>query len=206
MVLVLLFCAIIIVVVMLLIIFTLISTVKIKINNLKMENPKKINSKYEISISFNLMNKFKWISIKLNKQKIRKILTKMHLEKIDIKKLEKDVKLSDIQELLKIKPKLSMLNLQLKVGVEDVIATSFAIPIICTAISIILPYVTDRRNFKNIKYKIEPIYNQYAYHLKLDTEIEVKVINVLNSLYKIYKSRKNMYKSSKIGTYYQYKY
>ena len=63
MVLVLLFCAIIIVVVMLLIIFTLISTVKIKINNLKMENPKKINSKYEISISFNLMNKFKWISI-----------------------------------------------------------------------------------------------------------------------------------------------
>ena len=205
MVLVLLFCAIIIVV-MLLIIFTLISTVKIKINNLKIENPKKINSKYEISISFNLMNKLKWISIKLNKQKIRKILTKMHLEKIDIKKLEKDVKLSDIQELLKIKPKLSMLNLQLKVGVEDVIATSFAIPIICTAISIILPYVTDRRNFKNIKYKIEPIYNQYAYHLKLDTEIEVKVINVLNSLYKIYKSRKNMYKSSKIGTYYQYKY
>lgn len=205
MVLVLLFCAIIIVV-MLLIIFTLISTVKIKINNLKIENPKKINSKYEILISFNLINKLKWISIKLNKQKIRKILTKMHLEKIDIKKLEKDVKLSDIQELLKIKPKLSMLNLQLKVGVEDVIATSFAIPIICTAISIILPYVTDRRNFKNIKYKIEPIYNQYAYHLKLDTEIEVKVINVLNSLYKIYKSRKNMYKSSKIGTYYQYKY
>ena len=205
MVLVLLFCAIIIVV-MLLIIFTLISTVKIKINNLKIENPKKINSKYEILISFNLINKLKWISIKLNKQKIRKILTKMHLEKIDIKKLEKDVKLSDIQELLKIKPKLSMLNLQLKVGVEDVIATSFAIPIICTAISVILPYVTDRRNFKNIKYKIEPIYNQYAYHLKLDTEIEVKVINVLNSLYKIYKSRKNMYKSSKIGTYYQYKY
>lgn len=205
MVLVLLFCAIIIVV-MLLIIFTLISTVKIKINNLKIENPKKINSKYEILISFNLINKLKWISIKLNKQKIRKILTKMHLEKIDIKKLEKDVKLSDVQELLKIKPKLSMLNLQLKVGVEDVIATSFAIPIICTAISVILPYVTDRRNFKNIKYKIEPIYNQYAYHLKLDTEIEVKVINVLNSLYKIYKSRKNMYKSSKIGTYYQYKY
>ena len=171
-----------------------------------MENPKKINSKYEISISFNLMNKFKWISIKLNKQKIRKILTKMHLEKIDIKKLEKDLKLSDIQELLKIRPKISMLNLQLKVGIQDVVATSFAIPIICTVISVILPYVTERKNFKNIKYKIEPIYNQYAYHLKLDTEIEVKIINVLNSLYKIYKSRKNMYKLSRIGTYYQYKY
>ena len=74
MVLVLFFCAIIIVV-MLLIIFTLISTVKIKINNLKIENPKKVNSKYEISISLNLMNKLKWISIKLNKQKIRKIFT-----------------------------------------------------------------------------------------------------------------------------------
>ena len=69
MVLVLLFCAIIIVI-MLLVIFTLISTVKIKINNLKIENQKKINSKYEISISLNLMNKLKWISIKLNKQKI----------------------------------------------------------------------------------------------------------------------------------------
>ena len=40
----------------------------IKINNLKIENPKKINSKYEILISFNLINKLKWISIKLNKQ------------------------------------------------------------------------------------------------------------------------------------------
>ena len=130
----------------------------------------------------------------------------MHLEKIDIKKLEKDLKLSDIQELLKIRPKISMLNLQLKVGIQDVVATSFAIPIICTVISVILPYVTERKNFKNIKYKIEPIYNQYAYHLKLDTEIEVKIINVLNSLYKIYKSRKNMYKLSRIGTYYQYKY
>ena len=130
----------------------------------------------------------------------------MHLEKIDIKKLEKDLKLSDIQELLKIRPKISMLNLQLKVGIQDVVATSFAIPIICTVISVILPYVTERKNFKNIKYKIEPIYNQYAYYLKLDTEIEVKIINVLNSLYKIYKSRKNMYKLSRIGTYYQYKY
>ena len=130
----------------------------------------------------------------------------MHLKKIDIKKLEKDLKLSDIQELLKIRPKISMLNLQLKVGIQDVVATSFAIPIICTVISVILPYVTERKNFKNIKYKIEPIYNQYAYHLKLDTEIEVKIINVLNSLYKIYKSRKNMYKLSRIGTYYQYKY
>ena len=201
-----LFLCLIIILIMLIVILLLLSTIRVKVKDFELSNKKHIEPNYEIIISLILLNKLKWISIKLNKQKIRKILTKMHLEKIDIKKLEKDVKLSDIQELLKIKPKLSMLNLQLKVGVEDVIATSFAIPIICTAISIILPYVTDRRNFKNIKYKIEPIYNQYAYHLKLDTEIEVKIINVLNSLYKIYKSRKNMYKSSKIGTYYQYKY
>ena len=193
-----LFLCIIIIFVMLLIIFTILSTIKIKVKNFEIDTKKKIKPQYEISISLNLINRFKWISLRLNSKKMRKIYTKMHLERIDIKKLEKDLKFSDIHAIIKIKPKVSNLNLQIKLGLEDVIITSYIIPLICSIFSIVLPHVTEIQNIKNIKYKIEPLYNENAYHMKLDTTIEIKMINVLNSIYKIYKNRKSNIEKNRI--------
>ena len=43
----------------------------------------------------------------------------------------------------------------------------------------------------DIKYKIEPAYNmKNVYHLKLTTTLEVKVGNILSSIYNIHKNRK----------------
>ena len=109
-----LFLCVIIIILMLIIIGISASTIKVEINNFEVSNLKKVKAKYKINISTFLLEKIKWISFNIDKAKIDKMIKRMHLEKIDIKKLEKDLKLSDIQELLKIRPKISMLNLQLK--------------------------------------------------------------------------------------------
>lgn len=185
-----LFLCVIIMLAMLLIIFTLLSTIKIDLENFEATNKQHIKQNYEVAISLNILNKLKWINFRLNAKKMKRLAIKMHLEKIDIKKLEKDLQFSDIQEILKIKPKISSLNLKIKIGIEDVVITSYIVPIICTAISLVLPHITEKKNMGNIKYKVEPVYNQNAYHIKLDTTLEIKLINVLNSAYRIYKSRK----------------
>lgn len=180
----------------LIIVIILISTIRVEIKNLKITNTIKMDSKYIIKISAHLLNKFKWIAFEIDKTKIKNIAKKIHLEKIDIQKLEKDINLYDIKQIINIKPKLTYLDLKMRLGVEDVILTSYIIPIISTAISIIMPHITKDGKIENINYKIVPVYNnQNVYDIKLDTIVEIKVINVLNAMYKIYKN----------GTYYQYK-
>lgn len=195
MVLVLFLCAT-ITLIALLIIFILISTIKIEIKEVRASNTMKIKSNYVIKISARLMNKLKWISFEIDKIKIKKLAKKLHLEKMDIQKLERNINVYDIKQIINIRPKLTYLNLDVSLGVEDVILTSYIIPIISTIISIILPHVTKDNKIKNINYKILPLYNnKNIYDIKLDTIIEIKVINVLNAMYKIYRN----------GTYYQYK-
>lgn len=190
MVLVLFICTILIVV-MLFIITVLLSTIKIQLKNFNISNLKIKKTNYKLVISLSFLNKFKWLSFKLNKQKLHKISLKMHLDRIDIKKLEKDFKISDIKELLKIKPRLTFMNLELQVGLEDIILTTYMIPSICAILSVILPCVTEKNDIKNIKYIVEPIYNQKnLYYIKLNSNLEIKMLNLLNSMYSIYKNRK----------------
>ena len=191
MVLVLFICAFLIVI-MILIISLLLSTIRINVKDYNISNLNVKKTKYKITISLYLLNKIKWISFKLNKEKLHKISLKMHLDRIDIKKLEKDFKMSDLKELMKIKPKLTLLHLDLKLGIEDILLTTYIIPVVCTIFSLILPIVTEEKNIKHIRYKAEPIYNQKnLYYVKLSSRVEIKMINVLNSMYGIYKNRKD---------------
>ena len=190
MILVLFLCAIIFFIV-LISIFLIVSTIRFRIEDFELANTKHINPHYKVVISLKLFNKIKWLSFSLNDKKMKKMYTKMHLERIDIKKIERDLSFLDIKELLKIKPKITHLNLKLKIGVDDVVITSYIVPFICSLIAIVLPRITSKENIKNIKYKIEPAYNmKNIYHLKLTTTLEVKVDNILSSIYNIHKNRK----------------
>ena len=191
-----LFLCVIVILIVLLILFILISTIKVEIEKVNISNVMKIKSNYIIKISALLVNKFKWLSFQIDRINIKKFSKKLHLEKIDIQKLEKNFNVYDIKQIINIKPKLTYLDLKISLGVEDVILTSYLIPIVSIVISIILPYITKNNKIDNINYKIMPLYNnKNIYDIKLDTIIEIKVINVLNAMYKIYKN----------GTYYQYK-
>ena len=219
MVLVLLFCTILIIAISLffLIIF---STLKIEIKNFKTSNlttnkekstftNSKKYSKYEVNIALEILNKLKYFSLNLNSRKIKKITLKMHLDKTKIKELEREISISDIKEVMNIKPKISYLDLKLKLGIDDVLLTTYSVPIISTVISILLPYTVEKEDVNNIKYEVKPIYNNgNIYDLQLNIGVKIKVIRILNAVYRIYKSKKDknkkkMYKLSKIGTYYQ---
>ncbi len=192
------FLGIIIIILFLLIIFLVFSNLQIEIDNFELSNiknslnnKKHINNKYEVILSLIFLNKIKWISFHLNSLKIRKMYTKMHLERIDIKELEKNISISDIKEIIKIKPNITKLNLNINIGVDHIILTSYLIPIICTVISIILSKTVRKEDFKKIKYVIDPIYNKgNAYHINLTTVINIKVKNVLKAFINIYKDRK----------------
>lgn len=195
-----LFLSIILFLLILLTVFTLISTIEVKVKEIEFSNIKKITPRYVINISAKLLNKFKWIGIDLDKGKIKKITKKIHLEKIDIKKLERNLKISDIREIINIKPKISSLNLHVNVGLEDVILTTYLVTAISTIIAIILPYITKKNSENNVNYKVFPIYNnQNVYYLKVDTVLEIKVMNVLSSLFKIYKDNKYNEKVKKVS-------
>ena len=173
-----------------------ISTIRIKLENMNISNIQKNKSVYKINISFSLLNKIKWLAFNIGENKIKKITKKIQLKNIDMAKLEKYLRPSDIKELAKINPKISYLKLELNLGLEDVVFTSYIVAIISTMLSIILPYVTKEKDRKNLYYKILPIYNnKNQYHINLDVIFEVKLINVFKVVYKFYKT----------GTYYQYK-
>ena len=122
----------------------------------------------------------------------------MHLERINIKQLERDLKLTDIKEILGIKPKISYLNLKLKVGVEDVLLTTYLVPIISTLLSVLLPYTVERENIKNIKYKIEPVYNKFFYSVELDIILDIKIISALNCAFRLYHNKRMQEQKNKI--------
>lgn len=204
MILVLFLCCIIIII-MLFIIITIISTIHIQINNLEFSNIRKLkNNKYKIVFSMIILKKVKWLLIKIDKRKLQRIINKIHLEKINIKKLEREFNIKDIKELSKIEPKIRYLNMDAKLGLDDVILTSYLIPIISTIFAIIMPYVVQRKDVKNIKYNLKPLYNmKNVYDIKLDICIEIKVMDILNVFYNIYKSKnkkecKNIIKNKSI--------
>lgn len=179
--------------ILILIFLILFSSIKITIQNLKLTNLEKNNKNYNIILSLIIFNKIRWLKVKFDNKKVKKIFKKMHLERVNIKEIERNIKLSDIKELINIKPKLESMDLKVKIGLTDVILTSYAVPVVCSVLAIVLPHITEQKNINNIFYEVKPVYNQNAYSIKLNTTINIKIINLLNSVYKIYRSkRKNV--------------
>ena len=135
-------------------------------------------------ISLYLANKIKWLSIKLGDSKMKKIYRKMHLEKIDIKKLEKEFKLEDLKILGKIKPKIAYFNLNASLGAQNPITTAFLIAGSATIISNILAHFAKDNKFKNYQYVLTPIYhNNILYKIKFNCIIEIKMVHIINVIY-----------------------
>lgn len=177
-------------------IFIILSTIKIRIENLLMTNmseiPQKQQPNYHITFSLYLFNRVKWFSISINRLKMQKLYSKIQLDKIDIKKIEKDFSFQDLKLLKKIKPNVSLLNLELKIGTEDAILTSFIVFLISTGISILLPHVIKRYDKNKYKYLITPLYFQKnLYQIKLNCIIEIKLVHIINMIYIFIKKRRS---------------
>lgn len=169
------------------------SNIQIEIENFEISNSKNefINNKYEVIISLLFLNKVKWISIHLNRLRLRKIYTKMHLERIDIKKLEQGFSFSNLKEIIKIKPNIKKLNLKIDIGLENIILTTYLIPLICTILSIILSKNVNIKDIDEIEYLVKPIYNNgNKYHIKLSSILSFRISSILKVVFRIYKKNK----------------
>ena len=173
--------------VLLITIITLImaSTLHIQIKNLSVSNmePKNTNE-YAIIFSLYLGNKIKWIWFRLNDKKVRKMYSKMQLEKLDFKKFRKDFKVKDLKELPKLQPKISYLNLDANLGVISPVTTSFLVATIASIISIALPYLAKNLKKERYIYNIKPLYyNKNLYKINLNCIIEIKMVHIINIIF-----------------------
>ena len=103
MVLVLIFLIIFIIITLFLFLVTA-SNLRFSLENLEVSNTKK---KFNIKISLVLFKKFTWLFVNLDKTKLEKIAKKVHLDKNIFKKLDKDFKFEDLNNLKKLKPKIT---------------------------------------------------------------------------------------------------
>lgn len=161
------------------------STLHIQIKNLSVSNmePKNTNE-YAIIFSLYLGNKIKWIWFRLNDKKVRKMYSKMQLEKLDFKKFRKDFKVKDLKELPKLQPKISYLNLDANLGVISPVTTSFLVATIASIISIALPYLAKNLKKERYIYNIKPLYyNKNLYKINLNCIIEIKMVHIINIIF-----------------------
>lgn len=168
------------------------STLHIQIKNLSVSNmePKNTNE-YAIIFSLYLGNKIKWIWFRLNDKKVRKMYSKMQLEKLDFKKFRKDFKVKDLKELPKLQPKISYLNLDANLGVISPVTTSFLVATIASIISIALPYLATSLKKERYIYNIKPLYyNKNLYKINLNCIIEIKMVHIINIIFILIKKGK----------------
>ena len=156
------------------------------------ENVAKYNGgekdKFNIKISLVLFKKITWLYVNLNKNRLKKIRKKAHLDKNTLKQLEKDFKFSDLKKLKGLKPKITNLDLNINLGIEDVVITSYLIVGISILISNILPFLVEKENYNNCKYNVKPIYlNKNLYKISFNCIIEEKMVHIINILFKFIK-------------------
>lgn len=169
-------------------ILLLLSTIRIEIKNLKIgnkevENQTRIKDNYEVKIGVYFLEKIPILWIRLNNKKVRKIYHSKRLEKIDLKKIETTIPFNKqtLQIIKQIKIRISKLNLQVAIGTEDAVLTSYLVAIIASVIGILLPHLINKNS--NYYYKVNPLYqNKNEYHIDLDSIICIKIVHIIDSM------------------------
>ena len=110
--------------------------------------------------------------------------SKMNIEKFDIEKGRKFLTIKNINILKKLNTRLDYLDLELDLGLEDVILTTELITLISIVISNILPHIISKYIPNKYGYKIMPIYiNKNAYYIKLNCIFQLKIVHIINIIY-----------------------
>lgn len=184
-------------------------SLKISINRILVDT-KNNNFDYEIKVGLYLVKKIRIIAIKINKEKMAKIeqtieklnrskilkkLSKFNIEKMSLKlekKLKKEIINKNIKPIEAVEIILKNLKIEtlkfkmdLRIGLEDVIITSFLIAILSSILSIALKFtVNNIKDGNKYYYKILPIYrNENVLKLNLNCIINIKMVHIINIIY-----------------------
>ena len=178
--------------------------VEVKIQNIKYNSEKvkgeRLANNYQIIIKILTLEKIPIFRLKINKSKIEKINAKTHLkqkikeeiQKQDIAKAIEMEKKYDLKKLIpevykNIKLETENINLKIDIGTENVVLTSFIIPIISTILAF-----TVKRNFE-----VQPIYqNKNIIKFELNGIFSVKMIHIIDTIC-ILKKKRRVYKNER---------
>lgn len=174
----------------------LLSNLRISINKLELSNEIEntpIIKKFEMSISVYILNKIKIFNKNINEDDLKSVKNSKRIEQVknkllngqSVKEKKKNVKM-DIDILKRLNINLKELNLDLKLGTEDVLLTTFLIAIISIIISMALAKVIKKYDEKKYKYLIIPNYNnKNSLKINLNGIIEIKLVNIISILFKL---------------------
>ena len=96
--------------------------------------------------------------------------------------------------LKNLNPKIEKLDLNLNVGIEDVMLTAFLIFTIATFVAVLSAKYRNQINMKNYNYRIIPSYNVNMLGIKLSCKISENILNLIKTimLFNKIKQRKNI--------------
>lgn len=182
--------------ILLAILLVVLSTVSIKIEKLNLSNynsKNKLEYDYIIFIQLHFIGKIKILSIKIDKEKLRKLDIKQKIEKIDIDTIKKDLQLKEKSKEIfkKLKIEIPKFDLRINLGTEDVIITSAVITILSTIVSVGLATIIKQYDEEKYRYAIYPIYqNKNIIKLDLSCIIKVKMVHIIYIIYVLLKKRR----------------
>lgn len=138
-----------------LVLVIVLSTISIKIERLEVSNfnsENKLRYDYEVYFELYFLDKLKFLSIKINKDKLNKLNIKEKMKNMDFGKVKREIpKKEELKEIIKkLKINIVKLNLKIEIGTFDVILTSGIIAILGS----VLRNYTCKNNKKVQKRKI----------------------------------------------------
>jgi len=109
---------------------------------------------------------------------------KKELEKISIESVREILEYAKKEKRLKIR--IRSINLSLKLGIDDVILTSYFIALLSSLTSIFLSVFGKEKWGKSYQYQYIPVYQgKIEYDLKLNLKIQIPIWKVLKIAWKI---------------------
>ncbi|MBO5479403.1 MAG: hypothetical protein J6A04_06965 [Clostridia bacterium] len=199
----------------LLLLVVVFSTIKIRMQRVSISNCESKKMKYNYSIIFELrfLNFIRVLKLEINPEKIKKLNQKVNLtqklQKVDFKKVKKDLPSKEERKELmkKLKIKLEEFHLNLEFGTKDVLITSAIIAILSSALGIMIARLIDHYEEEKYEYKMLPIYkNKNVIKLSLNCIIQIKVVHIISIIYTLVKKRKEKRKNERTSNRRSYDY
>lgn len=167
-----------------LLLLLILSTLKIKIKEVIINTESDVKI-YDIDFCFYFYN-IRYLKINVNNKNIKKNKFKSKLlEKIlNVEAGFDKWRFKKIAGIIK-SIKIEIIHLNIKFGLEDVIATSFTTAFISSILGILLANKIRTYEKDNVKYKVEPYYiNRNFLNLELNCIIFTKVVHIIHMIIK----------------------
>ena len=173
----------------LLVFLLLLSTLKIDVKKLYLDNTKKIGENMEreilVYIGLYLFGKVKLFRIRIDNKRLEKFDVAEKLQKLDIQQVKQKIVLNKqtLEMIKKLQIKLEQLELEAHLGTLDMTLTIILNFILIMAISMILPRIIRQYDSHKYRYEVRPIYqNENMVKLDFRCIIHVKMVHIMDIL------------------------